>query len=319
MSRSSVNCSVICDVAALLTDVSCASDGICPSWRSSGVVTADTIVSALAPGSSVVTDDRRVVDLRQRRDRQLPVADDAGDEHADHQQRRADRPADERLGDVHFGSLRSRAASRRRRRRDPRRCRPPRRRRRPAGARVTRAPGRSWFCPSVTTSSPASSPLPMSASVALDACRSGSASPAPCRRRRPRRRTSPAGRAGPPPPARPARPSCMPSRSRVFTNWLGHSVCAGLGKIAFRRIVAVFWLIWLSTSASVAGAERCAPSRLSASTSGGPRGLALHHARQLVLRQREEHRDRIELRDDDDAGRRRRRAPGCRRRPGGRR
>ena len=55
MSRSSVNCSVISDVAALLTDVSCASDGICPSCRSSGVVTADTMVSALAPGSSVVT------------------------------------------------------------------------------------------------------------------------------------------------------------------------------------------------------------------------------------------------------------------------
>src|SRR6185295_12686802 len=55
MSRSSSNCSVICEVAALDTDVICKSDGICPSWRSSGVVTADTMVSALAPGKLVET------------------------------------------------------------------------------------------------------------------------------------------------------------------------------------------------------------------------------------------------------------------------
>ncbi len=55
MLRSRLNCSVICELAALDTDVSWASDGICPSWRSSGVVTAETIVSALAPGSSVDT------------------------------------------------------------------------------------------------------------------------------------------------------------------------------------------------------------------------------------------------------------------------
>ncbi len=55
MSRSSVNCSVICELAALLTDVRCATDGICPSCRSSGVVTAETIVSALAPGRIVDT------------------------------------------------------------------------------------------------------------------------------------------------------------------------------------------------------------------------------------------------------------------------
>ena len=55
MLRSSVNWSVICELPKLDTDVICASDGICPNWRSSGVVTADAIVSALAPGSCVET------------------------------------------------------------------------------------------------------------------------------------------------------------------------------------------------------------------------------------------------------------------------
>ena len=71
MSRSSVNCSVICELPKLETDVICASDGIWPNWRSSGVVTADAIVSGLRAGQLRRHDDRRVVDLRQRGDRQL--------------------------------------------------------------------------------------------------------------------------------------------------------------------------------------------------------------------------------------------------------
>src|SRR5215831_13994079 len=55
MLRSRLNCSVICDVEKLDTDVICASDGTCPNCRSSGVVTADAMVSALAPGNVVVT------------------------------------------------------------------------------------------------------------------------------------------------------------------------------------------------------------------------------------------------------------------------
>ena len=55
MLRSSVNCSVICELPKLDTDVICASDGIWPNCRSSGVVTAEAMVSALAPGSSVET------------------------------------------------------------------------------------------------------------------------------------------------------------------------------------------------------------------------------------------------------------------------
>src|SRR5437868_3010872 len=55
MLRSRSNCSVICELPWLDTDVICASDGIWPNCRSSGVVTADAIVSALAPGSIVLT------------------------------------------------------------------------------------------------------------------------------------------------------------------------------------------------------------------------------------------------------------------------
>ncbi len=50
MFRSRVNCTVICEFAKLETDAICVNDGICPSWRSRGVVTDEAIVSALAPG-----------------------------------------------------------------------------------------------------------------------------------------------------------------------------------------------------------------------------------------------------------------------------
>src|SRR5262249_36850681 len=44
---------------------------------------------------------RRVVDLRKRRHRELAKRDDARQEHADHQQRRRDRPEDERARWIH--------------------------------------------------------------------------------------------------------------------------------------------------------------------------------------------------------------------------
>ena len=55
MLRSSSNCKVTCEKPKLDTDVISDSDGICPNWRSSGVVTAEAMVSALAPGSDVET------------------------------------------------------------------------------------------------------------------------------------------------------------------------------------------------------------------------------------------------------------------------
>src|SRR5690348_95528 len=53
--RSSENCSVICELAKLEIEVIDESEGTCPNCRSSGVVTADAMVSALAPGSVVET------------------------------------------------------------------------------------------------------------------------------------------------------------------------------------------------------------------------------------------------------------------------
>ncbi len=46
-------------------------------------------------------DDRWIIDLRQSGDGKLAKADDAGQEKAEHQQGRRDRPSDERLGDAH--------------------------------------------------------------------------------------------------------------------------------------------------------------------------------------------------------------------------
>ena len=50
------------------------------------------------PGVERRDHDGRVVDLRQRRDRQLRVGDEAREQQADHQQRGRDRPPDERPG-----------------------------------------------------------------------------------------------------------------------------------------------------------------------------------------------------------------------------
>jgi hypothetical protein len=49
------NCSVTCELPKLETEVICVSDGICPNCRSRGVVTAEAMVSALAPGKAVDT------------------------------------------------------------------------------------------------------------------------------------------------------------------------------------------------------------------------------------------------------------------------
>src|SRR4029079_7183559 len=86
--------------------------------------------------------------LRQRRPRERTVADEAPRQHADHQQRRPDWTSDERLRDVHGLGRAGPVAP-------------------PStglcglplaapslsggGRGCTRAPGRSWFCPSLTT------------------------------------------------------------------------------------------------------------------------------------------------------------------------
>ena len=55
MSRLRSNCSVIWLIPKELDDVIVDSAGIWPNWRSSGAVTSDAMVSALAPGNCVVT------------------------------------------------------------------------------------------------------------------------------------------------------------------------------------------------------------------------------------------------------------------------
>ena len=55
MSRLRSNCSDTWLTPNELVEVIVVSDGICPSWRSSGAVISDAITSGLAPGSCVVT------------------------------------------------------------------------------------------------------------------------------------------------------------------------------------------------------------------------------------------------------------------------
>jgi hypothetical protein len=55
MSRLRSNCREIWLTPNELVEVIEDSDGICPSWRSSGAVISEAITSGLAPGSCVVT------------------------------------------------------------------------------------------------------------------------------------------------------------------------------------------------------------------------------------------------------------------------
>jgi hypothetical protein len=103
-------------------------------------------------------DDRGVVDLRQRRDRQLAVRDEAGERDADHEQRRRDRPTDEGLREVHGPPRPPRSP-----RGAPLAAGAPAPRSAPGGttgspSRRTSASGRRRLCPSLTTSSVSASP-----------------------------------------------------------------------------------------------------------------------------------------------------------------
>ena len=59
------------------------------------------MVSGLAPGSWVRDLDGREIDLRQRRDRQPPIAEPATQHHRKSQKRGRDRTPDEGRGDAH--------------------------------------------------------------------------------------------------------------------------------------------------------------------------------------------------------------------------
>ena len=136
---------------------------------------ADAITSGAGARIERGNLNRWIVDLRQRRDRQLAVGDGSSQEQPRHQERRRDWPEDERARGVH---------------------RPPPRGAASSNLTATLAPGCSLSTPSVTTTSPAEIPDVIAASspsvmrhrdvARLDAC---------CRLRR-RRRMSIAGCAG---------------------------------------------------------------------------------------------------------------------------
>ena len=104
MSRSRLNCTVIELELSELVEVSSVTPAIKANCRSSGVVTLEAMVSALAPGRRRGDLDGGKVDLRQRRDRQHRKGDHADHQQSGRQQRRRDRTADERFGDAHCGA-----------------------------------------------------------------------------------------------------------------------------------------------------------------------------------------------------------------------
>ena len=71
------------------------------NWRSSGVATADAIVSGSAPGRLALTLSVGIVDLRQIADRQGAIRHDAEQRDRRHQQAGGDRPPDEDFRKVH--------------------------------------------------------------------------------------------------------------------------------------------------------------------------------------------------------------------------
>ena len=75
-----------------LVEVIWLSPGTCPNCRSSGDVTEEAITSGI--GARIKRHDLngRIVHFRQRRNRQLHERNPAHQQHADHQQRRRNRP-----------------------------------------------------------------------------------------------------------------------------------------------------------------------------------------------------------------------------------
>ena len=98
------NCIVIDVDPRKLVDVISVTPAIRPNCRSSGVATAEPIVSGLAPGKRRVHLDRGEFDLRQRRNRQQEIAQRPDQRDRDRHQRRADRAMDERSRQTHVQS-----------------------------------------------------------------------------------------------------------------------------------------------------------------------------------------------------------------------
>ena len=95
----------------VLVDVIVSIPGMVENSFSSGVATAEAMVSGLAPGQAGAHRDRGVVHRGQVAHRQLPVGHQAEDQNAGHDQRGHDRPPDEELGIHRTPSLRAVSAA----------------------------------------------------------------------------------------------------------------------------------------------------------------------------------------------------------------
>ena len=103
-------------------------------------------------------------------------------------------------------------------------------------------------------------------------------------------------RAGPRRAGTTSAPARVSTSMRAFTNAFGHSTRAGFGTSALSRSVAVVWLTWLSSTASLPVASCCVSSRFQTSTGTSPRAIAAATAASWSCGTREEHGDRIDLR-----------------------
>ena len=104
ISRFRSNCREIWLTPNELVDVIDDSDGIWPSWRSSGAVSSDATTSGTCPRQLRRHLHRRKVDLRQSRDRQRPVTERAADQQRNPKQRRCDRTTDKWFRDAHVSA-----------------------------------------------------------------------------------------------------------------------------------------------------------------------------------------------------------------------
>ena len=109
MSRLRSNCSVTWLMPNELDEVMVCSAGICPNWRSSGAVTRRSDGVGIGAGQLRGDLDGRKINLRQRRNRQPPVAEKTAQHHRDAEQRRGDRSLNK------WATIRSLRCGRRRR------------------------------------------------------------------------------------------------------------------------------------------------------------------------------------------------------------
>ena len=101
MLRSSENWMVICETPWALTDDIESTPAMVENCFSSGVATAEAIVSGLAPGRLAETLMVGIIHARQVAHGQLAKTDQADQQNADHDQRGHHRPANEQFGNAH--------------------------------------------------------------------------------------------------------------------------------------------------------------------------------------------------------------------------